>query len=332
MPLASPLPLPPEAPSGFPRLASEPVFDPSRHLALEMPEQIIDLTELGYSDADIADCPTSLGVTSAFRLLSEEGVACLQEVTRGLAPHARTIERISRMVRGGVYQSDFLRDFCLSPEVAEHISALCNSPVLPHSIPHQLGHLNYNPEAIGENVDKWHVDTLRIDYVLFVTDPNEIRGGDFQYYHGTKAEMQALTEAGTALPQERIVSARLPGAGYAVLQQGNMIVHRATALEEAGERITLVNGYVPAEIGFPDYTRFDQLSLADPMHVAAGEYSRHVAWMGQQMLEDRLGNPGFDLPREAHAENFEALADLLTNAARELRRAGDAKMEHFGDG
>lgn len=332
MPLAHPLPLPTEAPRGFPRLEREPVFDPARHLALEMPEQIIDLADLGYSAEQIADCPSTLGVTTAFRLLSEEGVACLQEVTRVLAPHARTIERISRMVRGGVYQSDFLRDFCQSPEVAEHISALCKTPVLPHSIPHQLGHLNYNPETVGENVDKWHVDTLRLDYVLFVTDPNEIEGGEFQYFHGTKQEMQALTEAGKPLPEDRIRAPRLPGAGYAVLQQGNMIVHRATALKQVGERITLVNGYIPAEIGFPDYTRFDQLYLADPPHVAASEYTRHVAWMGQQMLQSQLTDPGFELARETHAENLEALAHLLTTAALELRRADEAKMEHFGDG
>ena len=49
-----------------------------------------------------------------------------------------------------------------------------------------MGHLNYAPTTIGDNVDKWHVDTLRYDYVMFVTDPKKNQGGAFQYYRGTK--------------------------------------------------------------------------------------------------------------------------------------------------
>lgn len=332
MPYAEPLQFPSPAPDGFPMLASEPEFDPGRHLALEKPQSIVSLEELGYSDEAISACPTPLGITSCFRVLSDEGVACLQEVTRNLAPYARNIERISRAVRGGVYQSKFLRDLCLSPEVNDVVSECCGAPMLPHTIPHQLGHLNYNPEQVGENVDKWHVDTLRIDYVMFVTDPNLIEGGEFQYFNGTKEDMKAIVDAGEGLPEERIVSPALPGAGYAVLQQGNMVVHRAKGLREAGERITMVNGYVPREIGFPDYTRFDQLYLADPAPVATAEYVRHVAWMGREMLRDPIENPLYGDDRERIAKHLDAVVDTLQHAAQEIRQAGAKPMEHFGDG
>lgn len=332
MPRAEPLAFPVQPPEGFPRLEHEPVFDPGHHLALEKPETIVSLSELGYGPEEIADCPSDLGITSCFRILSDEGVACLQEVARNLARYARSNDRIPRLVRGGVYQSRFLRDFCLSPEVAEAISDICGSEVLPHSIPHQLGHLNYNPETPGENVDKWHTDTLRIDYVLFVTDPNAIEGGEFQYFHGTKHEMRELTGRGDRLPPEKIVSPRLPGAGYAVLQQGNMVGHRAKGLGTKGERITLVNGYVPREIGFPDFTRFDQLYLVDPGHVAASEYARHVAWMGREMLRAQIEDPSFTDDRQLLAQELEAVTALLSNAAQQIRRADEAAMEHFGDG
>ena len=92
---ASPLSFPPVSPDGYPVLASEPEFDPGKHLALEMPETVISLEELGYSAEEIAECPTSLGITSCFRVLSDEGAACLQEVTRGL-------EQGSWVVRDGV--------------------------------------------------------------------------------------------------------------------------------------------------------------------------------------------------------------------------------------
>ena len=329
--LAAPLDFPTPHPEGFPTLKSEPEFDPARHLAIEKPDQVISLEELGYSDADCSDCPTGMAVTSPFRLLSDEGIACLQEVTRLLEPYARSNERIPRLVRGGVYQSKFLRDFCLSPDITDAISEICDAPMLPHTMPHQLGHLNYNPLTIGKNVDKWHADTLRIDYVMFVTDPNAVEGGEFQYFNGTKHEVAELNKSGRPLPEERIVSPEFPGAGYVVLQQGNMVVHRAKALAAEGERVTLVNGYVPQDLSHPDYTRFDQLYLADPANIAASEYARHVAWMGKEALARQLDSFNFSEDRKAFAQSLNEVAQLLANAAHQMETADQAKMEHFGD-
>ncbi len=329
--LTEQLAFPAPHPDGFPPIENEPAFDAARHLALEMPDRIVSLHEFGYDAQAIADCPSDFAVTSAFRILSAEGARCMLEVARKLAPFARGIERISRMVRGGVYQSKFLRDLCLAPELTAHISKICGAPLHPHTMPHQLGHLNYNPFQPGENVDKWHADTLRIDFVMFVTDPNSIEGGEFQYFHGTKDEVADLNRRRQRLPPDRIVSPELPGPGYAVLQQGNMVVHRAKALSAPGERITMVNGYVAAQVGFADYTRFDQLFLADPEHIAASEYARHVAWMGRETLNAQLADFGFSGNRQQFADDLDQVAQLLSGAAQELRNAGSAKMEHFGD-
>ena len=330
--LADPLPFPGTHPEGFPLLDSEPAFDPARHLAIEMPQTRVTLAEFGYSEAEIAECPTDLAVTSAFRILSDEGAASMQEVAQSLSSYTRSIERISRMVRGGVYQSKFLRDLCTAPELTEAISALCGTPVFPHTMPHQLGHLNYNPMEVGENVDKWHADTLRIDFVMFVTDPAAVDGGEFQYFHGTKHEVADLKAAGQPLPAEKVISPHVPGPGYAVLQQGNMVVHRAKGLSAPGERITMVNGYVPAEVAFPDFTRFDQLYLVDPANIAASEYARHVAWMGNEALKAQLREFDFSEDRAGFAQNLEQVAAMLSGAAKELRAAGERPMEHFGDG
>jgi hypothetical protein len=331
MALAKALEFPRVLPDGFPLLDREPVFDPARHLALERPEKVVSLRDLGYAPEEIATCPTDLGITSCFRILSDEGVACLLEVARALVPYVRGIERISRMVRGGAYQSRFLRDVCLSPDVAQWVSEICGAPLAPHSIPHQLGHLNYNPLKVGENVDKWHVDTLRIDYVMFVTDPNAVEGGEFEYFLGTKHEAKSLHRAGQTLPPERVVAPRLPGPGYAVLQQGNMVVHRAKGLRRAAERITMVNGYVSSDPNVPDYTRFDQLALADPAHVAAPEYARHAAWLGRERLQAFIDEPIYGADRETIAARLEAIAAYLSKASTDIRDAGKAAMEHFGD-
>jgi hypothetical protein len=106
------------------------------------------------------------------------------ETARRLEQFTTSNARIARNVRGGVYRSKFLRDLCQCEELTESLSKICGIPLLPHTLPHQLGHLNYNPLEVGENVDKWHVDTLRIDFVMFVTDPKLVVGGEFEYYCG----------------------------------------------------------------------------------------------------------------------------------------------------
>ena len=77
--IADPLQFPATLPSGYPPLESEPTFDAAKHLALDMPTKITSLGELGYSDEAVASCPTDLGITSTFRILTDEGAACLLE-------------------------------------------------------------------------------------------------------------------------------------------------------------------------------------------------------------------------------------------------------------
>ncbi len=329
--LADPLAFPQTHPDGFPKLEGEPVFDAAKHLQIEFPETIISLREFGYPDEDIAQCPCDFGITNVFRILSDEGAACMLEVARLLEPYVKSNARIARNVRGGAYQSKFLRDLCQSEELTAAISKICGTDLLPHTIPHQLGHLNYNPKEVGENVDKWHFDTLRIDFVMFVTDPYSVEGGEFEYYLGTKDEVAQLKKDGKPLDPSKIKAPTLLGPGYAVLQQGNMVVHRAKGLTKAGERITMVNGYVPRDVSFPDYTRFDQLYLVDPKHMAASEYSRHVSWMGRELLETQLKGFEFSEDTAKMAENFEQVAEMMATAAEALRKAGEAKVEHFGD-
>lgn len=330
--LARPLDFPAITPEGFPPLKNEPVFDPARHLQIETPDEVLSLRDLGYSDDEIAECPTDFGVTSVFRILSDEGAAAMLDVARQLEAFTTSNARIARNVRGGVYRSKFLRDLCMSEDVTDAISQIAGLPLLPHTIPHQMGHLNYNPLEVGENVDKWHTDTLRIDYVMFVTDPKAVDGGEFEYYRGTKAEVAALKKAGQGLDTTKIMAPDMPGPGYAVVQQGNMVVHRAKGLRQQGERITMVNGYVPRDVTFPDFSRFDQLALVDPPHVVASEYARHINWMARERLDAQMAGLKFEADNEAMAASFDDFAALMSRTAEQLRAAGTAEIEHFGDG
>ena len=319
------------APQGFVPLPTEPEFCPARHLALERPTEVISLTSFGYTHDQIADCPSDFAVTNIFRILSDEGAACLYEVAKQLEAFTTSNPRIERCTRGGVYRSKFLRDLCLCPEITEFISSFVGVDLLPHTMPHQLGHLNYAPKTVGENIDKWHVDTLRYDYVMFVTDPAKQQGGAFQYFKGTKDEVATCRVDGRPLPAEKIISPDMPGPGYAVMQQGNMVVHQAKALTAPGERITMVNGYIPADPAFPDYTRYDQLTFADPVPIATAEYSRHVALHARRAIDETIAQIPFDKGRAFYANQLRQLSAILTKAVQDIDAADTAEMEHFGD-
>ena len=204
-----------EMPNWYAALDNEPKFDPAIHLALEKPETLYTLSDLGYTGETLENAPANFAATSVFRVLSPEGAETLYRTVKRLEEFTTSNPRIERNVRGGVYRSKFLRDLCLSPDINEFLSDIVDLKLMPHTIPHQLGHLNFNPRNIGKNVDKWHVDTLRFDYVMFVTDPAKNQGGQFQYFKGTKEEMAAFKKAGQEVHTERVISPVMPGPGYA---------------------------------------------------------------------------------------------------------------------
>ena len=312
-------------------IADEPVFDAGKHLALTQPENLLSLTDLGYGDEVNGTTPTDIAATSAFRILSDEGAEAMLHVCKQLENFTTSNERIARNCRGGVYRSKFLRDFSLNADVAEHLSAIMKTPLAPHAMGHQLSHLNYAPPEVSEDVDKWHYDTLQVDYVMFVTDPKQVKGGEFQYFNGTRDEMQSLYEAKQPVPAERVIAPEVPGPGYAVLMQGNYVVHQAKGLREAGERITLVNGYNYVDRETPDYTALKQLVLADPESLATAEYIRHVALRCVNNLETAINQPAFESEPQQQLQ-------FLYKARRELD-AGIAQLEddtvevmkHFGN-
>jgi len=321
----------PDVGPDFEQINDDPVFNPAIHLALEIPQQILTLSDLGYGDETVGTTPTEVAATACFRILSDEGVAAMHHVCKQLETFTTSNARIERNTRGGVYRSAFLRDFCLSVEVAEHLSTIMKTPLLPHGMPHQLGHLNYQPHTVGKNIDKWHYDTLQADYIMFVTDPNDVEGGEFQYFKGTRDEMAALKQVGSPFPEDRIFAPTIPGAGYAVLIQGNYVVHQAKALKSKGERITLVNGYSYADKDIPDYTALGQLALADPEALSCAEYTRSMALRCAQKLQPMVNTPDYCLAAQQRIDLLKQARDELDEAIHKLETYGNEAMQHFGD-
>jgi hypothetical protein len=328
--LSEPIPFPPALPAGFEPLAEEPAYDPRRHLALTQPETIVRLAELGYTGQETTACPSDLAITSPFRILSDEGAAALHGVALQLEPYVTGGERIARMVRGGAFRSRFLRELCRCPVVAAHLSAIAGVALAPHTIAQHLGHLNYAPHELDRPVDRWHHDTLGFDYVLMVSDPAQLDGGRFQYFAGTKREADALAADGRTPPEQRVVSPRFPGAGWAVLQQGNMVVHRATKLNRPAERITMVNAYIPRDTAWPDCCTVEALKRVDPHNVVFTEWARHKAWLTRGRLDRLIAELPYTDDRAAIVAALKSAVADVEAAIRDIESDKPLGRWHYG--
>jgi len=218
----------------------------------------------------------------------------------------------------------------LSSDIAEHMSKILGTPLAPHGMPHQLAHLNFNPLTPGANVDKWHYDTLQIDYVMFVTDPNSVEGGEFQYFKGTRDEFCEIKALNKKIPTERIIAPTMPGPGYAVLMQGDHVVHQARGIKD-GERITLVNGYTYKNSGAKDYSALGQLIHADPEPTVLAEYTRHMALRCTQQLQNAINTPDFHANTKSHASTLRLARQELDDAIEKLESHKYEDIVHFGD-
>lgn len=325
---ANPLPFPAGRPSDYLPLENEPTFNAGQHLALEMPAETTDLAALGYQGSDLADCASTFAVSSAFRILSREGVSAMRHVCDQIYHNRNASEgtganRLGSYARGAGYRSQFIRDFCDSPELAAHLSAIVGVPLGRHSVPAVACGINYAPDDISRAVDTWHVDSVAFDIVMMITDPTILKGGEFQYFHGTKQEGQALLgitgEEGvdTGLPEDQVVTIPFPEAGFGFMQQGTMIFHRACRLLERADRITMIPSFEVLPANAPDSTNTLNMADWDDPGICP-ELARHEIWRTQARLESLLSEIALeDHPAELSARINVAI-DRLVSFSKKL--------------
>lgn len=324
------VPFPETQPPGYEWLADEPVFDPAMHLQLEVPANITMLTDLGYGDDEIATKATPVAASSPFRVLSAEGAAVLLETARRLRQYVRPAgDRIENMLRGGCYRSKWLRDLCTSDELTAHLSAIYGIEIAPHAMPVHLGHMNFEPSSIDNAIDKWHHDTLPLDFVMMVTDPADVDGGRFEYFEGTKHEAAELSSRGETPPSDRTVAPDFPGPGYAMALHGDMVVHRAGPLFSLDERITMVNGYVALDTSVDEQSRSADLIVVDDHNVLFTEWAKMAAWRSQGRLNTLIDELPFTNDRDAVIADLEAAIADTQQAIADMR-AGERSMIHYG--
>ena len=330
--LNTPINFPNTLPDGYHYIDNEPNYDPNIHLALEFPKDSHNLHDLGYSQEEIDKCPTDYGVSGVTRLLSDEGVRVLMQTAQSLRKYSSSGgERIQHLLRGCVYRSKFLRDLCLCPKVSEFLSQIYGIPVAPHSIPLHLGHFNFAPDDLTRAVDKWHIDTIGFDYVMMVSDPNQQVGGRFQYFLGTKREIQEIKDNNQSIPEDRIISPEFPGPGYIIVLQGNMVVHRGAKLEQPFDRVTMVNGYVPLDLDSVDPSRFFDLKTVDPHQLLFPEWARHKAWLSKGKLNRIIEELPFTEDRELIINKLKSAIEDVETAIKDLSDSSEGEQNFYGD-
>ena len=323
-------------PAPYIRLEREPAFNPARHLALEKPAACESLADFGYAAEVVAARPSPLAVTSAFRIFSDEGLAEMQECARRMKSNRNEAagtgaNRLGSYIRGAGYRSGFVRDFCECPELLAFLSELVGAPLARHSMPSVACGVNYAPEDVTRAVDSWHVDSVAFDMVILLTDPRSFRGGEFQYFRGTKSEgeeiLQARGEEGgvAELPADRVCAMAFPAAGCGFVQQGNMVFHRARRLLEKADRVTMVPSFVALDDSKPEGSNIRALSRWSDPGMAA-ELARHEAWLAREKLRRLIDETPLTVSRVDAAALAESAAAGLMNLAAELRAAEREKV------
>jgi len=323
------VPFPTTRPSGYDWFKDEPKFDAARHLQLEKPEDKIYLKDLGYPAQEINTKASPVAASSPFRVLSTEGAEILLQVARQLRAHAVSCERTDSMVRGGCYRSKWLRDLCVDSSLTEQMSEIYEVDVAAHTMPLHLGHINFSPEDLSRAVDKWHHDTIPLDFVMMVTDPATLAGGQFEYFLGTKHEMSQLAREGKSPPADRVVAPNFPGPGSAIALHGDMIVHRGAPLTEVGERISMVNAYVALDTSGDDQHRHKDLTLVDDPEVLYAEWAKHAAWRARNRLDTLINELEYTPDRKLVAEELDKAISDVNQAIADMRDDGKHDLHHY---
>lgn len=274
-------------PQAYTRIEDDQPWD-SGYLELVKPESTFFFGDFAGVESGGPSALSELALTTPFKLLNDEGVAIVQRIIGQLEAHAITSERTPKYVSGAVYRSEFLRGFYSDPALIQFLSELAQVPLSSLPVPYQALHLNFAPEDIRRNVDKWHTDSVSFNWVMMVSDPGPMKGGELQAYLGLPEEGQNILSAGGSLPEDRVVSVDWPGAGWCVFQQGHRLLHQVTSLLEPYRRMTMVASYytsVPGMTDPIDRKPLNGLNETDDRDYTLVEWSRHKALLAAKELE-----------------------------------------------
>jgi hypothetical protein len=316
-------------PPGYDRLTNDIPWD-ARYLDFEGPARVYTLEDFGEEAAG-PRALSPVAITTPFRFLNDDGVGILQSLCAELEQFAGGDERIAKRVRGSIYRSEFLRGMYSDPTLLEFLRNLSQAPIEPHPVSHHAIHINYAPDDLSRNVDQWHHDVVSFDFVLMVSDPRPMKGGRFEYFFGPVETGRDLLVNGGELPSESVRSVEFPGPGWAVLQQGHRVLHRAARLEERYPRVTMVGSYYTPHPEIADPTELGSLRKVDGQDIALVEWSRYTAVVAARKLEHFAETKtDFSLSLDELREELRASIADVEHALEEFDREDEGRLISFG--
>lgn len=316
-------------PDNIPKLKSDIEFKPGKHLAIEEPERVWSLTDFGYTKEQQEKAPFPIAVTAPFRLLSDEGVKVLRQIVSELVSFRRQSERMANYIRGALYYSQFMRGFCYDDQANRFIAELAGGSVRPHPMTLYQAHINLKPEDPKKEVDRWHTDTVLLDYVLMVTDPQSFTGGHFEYFQSTRTEAIRSLIKEDGLPN--VVKVEFPKAGYAVLQQGHKVVHRANRVETGNERTTLIQSFIPGVPNFTDVSKLNDCKKVDPPEYLFTEWARYKAMLASEKLQMMMEQLPYTEDRSEISSYLRTAIRDVEEAIFEINDPSEGVLSHFSD-
>lgn len=275
------------SPSSYSRVESDQPWDP-KYLEFVKPERIYRFEDFDGIGSGGPSAFSDVALTTTFRVLNDEGVAIVQRILAELEEQRITSERIPAYLPGAVYRSEFLRGFYCDPSVMAFLSELAHVPLRPFPVPYQALHVNYSPKDLQQNVDQWHTDSVSFDWVMMVSDPAAMEGGNLQQYLGLPEEGQEVLAAGKELPADQVMTVAWPGPGWCIFQQGHRMLHQVTPLQKLYRRITMVGSYYTEQQGKIDpidRKPLNRLKEDDDFDYTIIEWSRHHAIRAAQSLQ-----------------------------------------------
>jgi len=116
----------------------------------------------------------------------------------------------------------------------------------------------------------------------------------------------------------------------AILQQGHLVVHRASAVSKGVERTTLVQSYIPDQESFFDVSKLADCKLVDPHNILFSEWARYKAFLSSRKLSEVI----LTLP---YTEDKNQICNELRLAIRDVEEAifeisdpSEGKLTHLG--
>lgn len=305
-----------------PKWLEEPIYNADIHLNLCKPSHMYTLDF--QQQKEITQAGT-YALSTVLNVLSETGVKVVREIIERNIKNIRISDRIPTYLRGLGYTSKFIRAMNECPRLAEFVSDMAGTKLIPHAMVANYSHVNIGKVGMGKNVDSWHVDSVPYVLVTVLSDQTNSQGGALQMVkrNGLDEARQVVADAKGNPEPEELITVPYVGPGSGLFMQGSKIMHRVTPVVDAKEaRISMVFSWMPADCFVDDATSLD-FYKKDPEGLF--EFTRLKAWRVMNQLRDLV-------ERSPYTEDAELLAERLRLCSQELERTADLITGKMKDG